>query len=111
MEPWTSSFRLKLSYGTRARGPREAGKRSSPDPGDPRAARTVAGCDAAPAVGLLRDATPLCQLMSEFHVETFRATAMIVDRFGQIRPTLVHDHEPATGHRGERLSAGLWVFA
>jgi hypothetical protein len=52
----------------------------------------VAGSDKTPAVGLLRD-PPLCPVMPELHVETFRATIMIVGRFGQIRPTLTHDHE------------------
>jgi hypothetical protein len=31
--------------------------------------------------------------MPELHIETFRATTMIMGRFGQIRPTLTHDHE------------------
>jgi hypothetical protein len=33
--------------------------------------------------------------MPELHIETFRATIMIMGRFGQIRPTLTHDHETA----------------
>jgi hypothetical protein len=55
----------------------------------------VVGCDRAPAVGLLRDATPLCPVMPELHIETFRATTMIMASSGQIRPTSGHDHETA----------------
>jgi hypothetical protein len=60
-----------------------------------RAARIVAGCDTAPAAAPLRDVSPLYPVMPELHIETFRATTMIMGRFGQIRPTLTHDHETA----------------
>src|SRR5580700_6044557 len=60
-----------------------------------RAARIVAGCGMAPAAGPLRDVSPLYPVMPELHVETFRATTMIMGRFGQIWPTLTHDHETA----------------
>jgi hypothetical protein len=34
-------------------------------------------------------------VMPRLHIETFRATIMIMGRFGQIWPTLTHDHETA----------------
>jgi hypothetical protein len=57
-----------------------------------------------PAVGLLRDATRYIPIMPELHIETFRATIMIMGRFDQIRPTLAHDHENSPSE-GDSLSS------
>jgi hypothetical protein len=38
--------------------------------------------------------------MPQFDIETFRAMTMIMGRFGQIAPTLAHDHETARSEAG-----------
>src|SRR5580700_5004614 len=49
---------------------------------------------------------PLYPVMPELHIETFRATTMIMGRFGQIRPTLTHDHETARAADNSSLKCG-----
>ena len=52
-----------------------------------------------PTVAVSRDPIPLCTVMSELHIETFRALTMIMASFGQIAPVSGHDHEsPIRGH-------------
>jgi hypothetical protein len=52
--------------------------------------------NAAPAARVVRfghSNCPLCPIMRQLLVETFRARTMIMGHFGQIAPTLTHDHE------------------
>ena len=59
------------------------------------AALIAPGCGRAPAVGLPCDAIRPCPVMSQLHVETFRARIMIVASFGPHLAVSGHDHGTA----------------